>query len=615
METRLIGKVIKRRFRVEEVVGRGGMAIVYRAFDLRTHQTVALKMLREEYENDPEYQARFSREAEVCRKLNHPNVVNLIDSGVVGSMAYIAFEYVDGETLKERIVRLGRLNQEEAVHCALQILAALSHAHQRGIIHRDVKPQNVLVSKTGQLKIGDFGIAGMAETQTLTSDGNVIGSVHYFSPEQAKGMRATAASDLYSVGVILYEMLTGHVPFDGETAVSVAMMHLMEPVKPVEQEVDVCRAVELIVKMALEKKPQSRYQSADAMIRDLRRALRHPDGEFMAQRKAAMEDPRRAQREERRRELRNRIQFRPLAIALSAVLTILIVFGAISLYNTMFVYVRMPELTDLDQSTAQRMIDSSDLNVQWLYSYSEVTEGFVCAQNPLAKTNVKRGETVQVTISQGSDMLSMPKFVSMTLDEAKAALIEQGFSIGEVSVVPSEMMRDTVVAQMPETGMNVRMGSKVDLTVSGGRVIIPKLVGQRAEEALSRIRNIGLSSGLITYETVESARQDGVVLTQSIAPFTEVLPGSELELTVGYYDKRSYQASVSVKVQVPVEGVNVRVTLVGEDGKESDMYAAMHSKPGEEEISVLLRSEKSGVMTWRLYLDGGFKSEATAVLQ
>lgn len=615
METRLIGKVIKRRFRVEEVVGRGGMAVVYRAFDLRTHQTVALKMLREEYENDPEYRARFSREAEVCKKLNHPNVVNMIDSGTVGSMAYIAFEYVDGETLKERIVRLGRLNQEEAVHCALQILAALSHAHQRGIVHRDVKPQNVLVSKTGQLKIGDFGIAGMAETQTLTSDGNVIGSVHYFSPEQAKGMRATSASDLYSVGVILYEMLTGHVPFDGETAVSVAMMHLMEPVKPIEQEVDVCHAVELIVKMALEKKPQSRYQSADAMIRDLRRALRHPDGEFLAQRKAALEDPRRAQREERRRELRSKIPLRPIAIALSSMLVILLVFGAISLYNTMFVYVRMPELTDLDQSTAQRMIDGADLNVQWLYSYSEVTEGYVCAQNPPAKAQVRRGETVEVTLSQGSDMVALPKYVSMTLDEAKAALIEQGFALGEITVVPSEMMRDTVVAQSPETGLNVKMGSPVNLTVSGGRVIIPDLVGQREEEALSRIRSVGLSSGLITYETVESARQDGVVLTQSVAPFTEVFPGSELELTVGYYDKRSYQANVSVKVLVPVEGVNVRVTLLGEDGKESDMYAAMHTEPGEEEISVLLRSEKSGVMTWRLYLDGSFKSEATAVLQ
>ncbi len=615
METRLIGKIIRRRFRVEEVIGRGGMAIVYRAFDLRTHQTVALKVLREEYENDPEYQARFKREAEACRRLNHPNIVNLVDSGVVGGVAFIALEYVDGETLKERIVRLGRLGQEEAVHAALQILAALSHAHQRGIVHRDVKPQNILISKTGQLKIGDFGIAGMADTQTLTSDGNVMGSVHYFSPEQAKGMKATAASDLYSVGVILYEMLTGHVPFDGETAVSVAMMHLMEPVKPIEQEVDVCRAVELIVGMALEKKPQSRYQSAEAMVRDLRRALRHPDGEFMQQRKSAAENPRREQMQERSRKLRDKVPIRAIAVTAGILVAAVLVGAVISIYNTVFVYVRMPDLADLDQMTAQRVIESVDLTVQWVHSYSEVPEGYVCAQEPSAKAEIRRGDTVQVTISKGSDMVAVQKLVGMTVDEAKAALAAQGFTVGEITIVPSEMMRDTVIAQSTETGMNARLGSAIDLTVSGGRVVIPELVGQREEEALSRIRSVGLASGLITYETVDSARLDGLVLTQSIEPFTEVLPGKKIELTVGYFDKRNYQATVSVKVQVPVEGVSVRVTLVGEDGKESDMYSATHTTPGEEEISVLLRSEKSGVMTWRVYLDGGFKSEATAVLQ
>ena len=250
MESRLIGKIVSRRFRVEEIIGRGGMAIVYRAYDLRTRQTVAFKVLREEYEEDPEYRERFNREAEVCKRLNHPNIVNMIDSGSVGGVHYIALEYVDGKTLKDIIKEEGKLPQDEAAHYALQILAALGHAHTRRIIHRDVKPQNLLVTRSGQLKVGDFGIAGMADTKTLTSDGSVIGSVHYFSPEQAKGMKATEASDLYSVGVILYEMLTGHVPFDGETAVSVAMMHLMKEPKPVELESEVSPALAKIVAKA-----------------------------------------------------------------------------------------------------------------------------------------------------------------------------------------------------------------------------------------------------------------------------------------------------------------------------------------------------------------------------
>ena len=614
METRLIGKIIRRRFRVEEVIGRGGMAIVYRAFDLRTHQTVALKVLREEYENDPEYQARFKREAEACRRLNHPNVVNMIDSGVVGGIAFIAFEYVDGETLKDRIVRKGRLEQEEAVHCALQILSALSHAHLRGIIHRDVKPQNVLVSKTGQLKISDFGIAGIADTQTLTSDGNVMGSVHYFSPEQAKGMKASAASDLYSVGVILYEMLSGHVPFDGETSVSVAMMHLMETPKPVDEEADVCQAVKLILDKALEKKPQDRYQNAETMMRDLRRALRHPDGEFMQQRRSAV-DNMRAAREARRERLSSGAAKKLIYTGIALVVIALLAFVAFSLYMTVFVFVRVPELTDLDQATAQRMIESVDLEVQWAYSYSEEPEGYVIHQEPAAKAEARRGDVVQVTISKGSDVVSVPKLSGMTVDDAKTALAQAGLSLGDVLVATSEMMRDTVIAQTPENGTSAKLGSIVNLTISGGRVIVPELAGQREEEALSRIRSVGLTSGLITYENVDNARQDGMVLSQSLEQFSEVLPGSVVELTVGYYDKRHYQANVSVTVLVPAEGVNVRVTLVGEDGKESDMYAATHTQPGETEISVLLRSEQSGVMTWRLYLDGGFKSEATAVLQ
>lgn len=614
MEQRLIGKTVSHRFRVEDIIGRGGMAIVYRAFDLKTHQIAALKVLREEYEGDQEYIERFKREAEAYRKLNHPNVVNMISSGTAGGISYIAIEYVDGRTLKEIITESGQIEQGLAVRIALQILAALSHAHQRGIIHRDVKPQNIMIGHTGQAKIGDFGIAGMADTKTLTSDGNVMGSVHYFSPEQAKGMRATEASDLYSVGIMLYEMLTGHVPFEGETAVSVAMKHLMETPKPVEEEADVCRAVELIVKKALEKKPQDRYQNADAMMRDLRRALRHPDGAFLETR-IHEERVRQTQAQQKRNRPKAGLPVRIAGFALAAALLLGVAVAGMSFYRTMFVYTRMPDLAGLDSVTAQKMVESAGLSVKLDYAYSDMPEGYVAAQSPAAQEEVRREESVLVVISRGSGQVAVQKLAGLTQEEAEAALAAQGLTLGGVETVPSTMQRGTVIAQTPEAAESVPLGTSVSLTLSGGRVVVPELVGQREEEALERIATVGLSCGMIEYETVESAGRDGVVLTQSLEQFSEVLPGTMVEMTVGYYDKRKYSADVTVNVVVPEEGVSVRVTLVGEDGKESDMYAAMHTVPGEEKIKVLLRSEQSGVMTWRTYLDGGFAGEATAVLK
>lgn len=616
MESRLIGKVISRRFRVEEIVGRGGMAIVYRAHDMRTHQTVALKVLREEYEDDPEYRQRFEREADVCRRLNHPNIVNMIASGSVGGISYIALEYVDGTTLKDVISKSGRLEQAEAVRCTLQILAALSHAHQRGVIHRDVKPQNVMVSRAGQLKIGDFGIAGVADTKTLTTDGNVMGSVHYFSPEQAKGMRATAASDLYSVGIMLYEMLTGHVPFEGETAVSVAMMHLMEKPKPVEEEAIVCPALGMIVEKSLEKQAAERYQSADAMTRDLRRALRHPDGEFMVQRRTE-EEKKKTRASEREKNAPKRMRAFSIAIISTFVLALLalIGFGGLSLYRSMFVLTRVPQLEGLDEATALRLVESASLAGYVQRVTSDTPEGYVCGQIPASGETIRRGEIVTIEISNGSGKLIVPRLTDMTSSAARDAIVTQGFAQGEIIIVPSAMQSGLVLAQNPEAGTSADPGTPVSLTVSGGRVIVPEFAGEREEEVRSQLAQMGLVCGKVDYQQVDSARQDGVVLGQEPVSFDEVLPGTSVDLTVGYYDKRKYTANVTVKVDVPPEGVNVRVSLLGEDGKESDMYAAHQNEPGEKSITVRLRSEISGVMTWRLYLDGGFVSEATAVLQ
>ena len=224
----MIGRLISGRYRIEAVVGTGGMAVVYRAQDLEKNQTVAIKVLRPEYESDIEFVRRFGREAEAAAKMSHENIVNLLDVGIEGEMRYIVMEYVDGMTLKEMIREEGRIHPDVALRMTIRILAAVDHAHRNGIVHRDIKPQNILVDRQGQIKVADFGIARLKTSQTtqLDPNGSAMGSVHYLSPEQARGEVADEQSDLYSVGVVMYEMLTGTVPFDGETTVSVALKHV-----------------------------------------------------------------------------------------------------------------------------------------------------------------------------------------------------------------------------------------------------------------------------------------------------------------------------------------------------------------------------------------------------
>ena len=297
------------------------------------------------------------------------------------------------------------------------------------------------------------------------------------------------------------------------------------------------------------------------------------------------------------------------------VLVALIGVAGLRLYRTMFVTARMPDLFGLDEATAQRMVSNAGLTLKTEYAYSDQAEGYVFDQTPEANAEVRRGGTVTAMISEGTGLLLMPRLTGMAVEDAENVLLAQGLSLGYVETVPSEKLRGVVLEQSPEVGTNAEPGAVVALTVSGGRVVVPALVGQREEEAVERMNAIGLICGDISYQNVETARQDGVVLAQSIDKFTEVLPGSVVNMTVGRYDRRRYTAGVTVTVDVPQSGVTVRVTLVDENGQESDMYAATYNEEGRLELHVTLRSETSGVRTWRLYLDGNFKSEATAVLQ
>lgn len=618
----MIGRVLAGRYRIESLIGKGGMAIVYRAEDLRTHRIVAVKVLREEYSADEEFLRRFDREAQVYAKTSsHPNIVSMLDLGADGRVHFLVMEYVNGKTLKEIIREYGKLRPDWAVHLTLQILAALSHAHQQHVIHRDIKPQNMLLDENGRIKVGDFGIAKMTDSATMTiADGNVMGSVHYFSPEQAKGLPVSATSDLYSVGVMLYEMLCGHVPFDGDTPVSVAMKHLTELPKPISQEANVSPALEQVLAKALCKQADQRYQTAEAMARDLRRAMRHPEGGFVNMRPAEGDEQQTRRHHRMKRQLRQSMRRRKLLTAfLTLLLSLTLLTGlgytAMVIYDRTFRHVSMPDVMGLDEANAVDILGRAGVMPIVSRRYSESPSGTVLEQTPDSGTSVPRGESVYITVSNGTDILIVPNLMGMTAEEAEYAVGQAGLSVGDVTVGISEAMIGTVFAQDPPADTVAGRDTVVDIRVSGGLVIIPDLTGRRLEESETELQGLGLSVGSVTLQAVDNAAQDGTVLTQNPGKFERVFPQTAVDLVVGQFDNRKYSATVAISVTVPQDGAHVRVTLVEPGGAEVEQYAAMLTQPGENAFSIELRSEYEGRMAYRLYIDERFISETEVTLR
>ena len=599
----MIGNVISGRYVVQAIVGTGGMAVVYRAFDQKKNRIVAIKVLRPEYESDEEFVRRFSREAEAASKVSHENIVNMLDVGIDGDMRYIVMEYVDGQTLKEMIRQRGAIHPDTAIRMTIRILAAVDHAHRNGIVHRDIKPQNILVDNQGRVKVADFGIARMKASQTTALEegntaGSALGSVHYFSPEQARGEVADEKSDLYSVGVVMYEMLTGQVPFDGETSVSVALKHVNEAPRSMrDHQEGISKALDEVVMRALCKDPAKRYQSAAEMAADLRKTISHPEGGFVVYPKDV--DVQKPEKVVRRRQRERRKLRRTILICVAISVAMILAAGAWYLANTANTYV-VPDLVGQEQLLAQDALEQLGGNSEVNYSYSEdYEEGIVISQSRRAGARLKQSVPVVLTVSRGTQWYYLEDFVGQSLEDATDALRAQGVESIEANYVQSDAPVDTVVSVSPEPGRQSK-DEPVIFSVSGQRILMPSLIGFELEDAQKLIEAEGLRLGMV----LESEAVDALpntVIDQSEEAGAELLTGALVDITVNKARQTLYYPISKLSVVVPLNGSDVQLTMVTPSGATREVY---HGVLNAGTYRIALDSEEAGQHNVSIIMDG-----------
>ena len=569
----LEGKILGNRYEIIEKVGNGGMATVYRAEDKVLKRNVAVKVLKDEFTTDEEFIKRFEIEAQSAARLTHPNIVSIYDVGSEDNLYYIVMELIRGKTLKEIIVEeRGPLPWKWSVNVAIQIASALEMAHKNNIIHRDIKPHNIIITEDGIAKVTDFGIAKAVSNSTITAFGTTIGSVHYFSPEHARGGFTDAKSDLYSLGVVMYEMVTGRVPFDADTPVSVALKHMQEePEEPIELNPNLPSAVNRIIMKALKKDTTLRYQSATDMLADLRQALKNPNGDFVDDRD--YDATARTQKintdlygnvdednHKRNGKKDNKfVAFIKRHKVLSAFIGLILLF-AISLGGTLAYLnitnpaeVELPDIVGMSKEEAQKTVE--DLKLVFEVSSEEfnkdVPEGYVISQDPtyIADYNVKEGSTVKVVISKGQEKTTVPKVVGMTRQEAVDALEEANLKAEIVEETSRTVEEGYVISQEVEADSEAYAGDTIKIHVSTGtgirQVTVQNVVGQTEANAKSTLEGQGLK---VNVNYVEATSNDGRVTAQSVTGGTTVDEGTTVTLTVNQVaESKDIVVNVSVR--------------------------------------------------------------------
>jgi beta-lactam-binding protein with PASTA domain len=557
------GKLLNQRYEILELVGGGGMSLIYRAMDVQNHRIVAIKVLRSQYTSDPAFITRFRREGISVSGLDHPNIVKIYGVGQDEDIYYLVMEMIEGKDLKQVLQESGPFSGRQLYPMAAQICEAIAYAHHKRIIHRDIKPHNIIVRPDGQIKVTDFGIARAASEATMTHTGSIMGSVHYLSPEQAKGEIADERSDIYSLGVLLYEMATGKLPYEGESPISVAVQKIQQdPVPPREANPELSEAIEMVIQRAMHRDPRKRYQSALELKDDLReacfnnRVLYVPAPDPMqdtlqrvgepGELKAAIE-----RNNQQRGDRSGSAIGRPgkgggapwlrWGLLLMGLIAAGLVIGmGISALLQEPVEITVPNLIGVPYEEALDMLAEKGLKGELSEekaSHTTVAKDAIAIQDPSEGVPVKEGSIVKLTLSAGPDMVEVPDLKGYTRQEAVVALTNLGLVLSEdiQEMHHDYILKGSIISQEPEANEQVRPNTEVSVVISKGPVVqlykVQSFVGMPLEEAVAAAQALGIEFGTIGSEMSWTHGKD-VIIRQSPVGDTEVPVGTKVDLVI-----------------------------------------------------------------------------------
>lgn len=632
---KLEGTVLGNRYKIIEKIGTGGMATVYKAKCKILNRFVAVKVLREEFTTDEEFIRRFNSEAQSAASLTHPNIVSIYDVGQEYNIYYIVMELVQGKTLKQIISKEGKLPWKWSVNIAIQIASALEAAHKNNIVHRDIKPHNIIITEDGIAKVADFGIAKAVSNSTITAFGTTIGSVHYFSPEHARGGYTDAKSDLYSLGVVMYEMLTGKVPFDADTPVSIALKHMQEePVAPMKLNQSIPFAINQIILKAMKKDINERYQSTTEMLKDLSMALKNPNGDFVETDDGKEEsftkqipiindsqikytNNRRKQPTTKMGKLKQYFEDNPKVKVISIV-ALFVLIPLIALFLTMTIInansvksVQIPNIVGLTQDEAKEELKKLKINyeVESEEYNNEVEVGKIISQDPkyIENYTVLQKSTIKVKISKGPELVKMPKVAGLTYEEAEQILKNLNLTVEKIEETSQKIEEGIVISQENAEGEDLKAGDTVKIHVSSGtgipKVVVVGVVGKQLADAKSILT--GLKLEVNVEEQEDTTKSEGVILKQSIEPGTTVEEGTAITITVNKISAAK-QGTVNINVKsltgytsgTPDKAeIMVKVTS---QGTEDTVYRQSISEDIE---NLSVNVEGKGTITVKVYVD------------